>query len=137
MDERSESNGGRSWINDPTYVVLVAADGAEEFDRNAPGLNHLAFHAASREQVDAITAGVRERTDSAVRYEDQHPYAGGTTRCTARILRGSRSKSWRRSESGTRTARQRSSAGRSIRPSISGPSPTSRAYSTMASGTRP
>ncbi|WP_460920379.1 VOC family protein [Salinarchaeum chitinilyticum] len=77
-EPKSEWEGGRSWVNGPTYVVLVAADdGDQPFDRNAAGLNHLAFHARSREQVDAITAGVRERTDSSVLNEEQHPYAGG------------------------------------------------------------
>ncbi|WP_248518342.1 VOC family protein [Salinarchaeum laminariae] len=71
-------DGGRSWVNGPTYVVLVDAETDDQpFDRNAAGLNHLAFHAASREQVDEITAGVRERSDSSVLYDDQHPYAGG------------------------------------------------------------
>ncbi|MEF8801062.1 MAG: VOC family protein [Halolamina sp.] len=69
--------GGRSWMNGPTYVVLVETDKNAEFDRNAPGLNHVAFHAASREQVDRLTKGVQERRDATLLYEDQHPYAGG------------------------------------------------------------
>jgi hypothetical protein len=32
---------------------------------------------ADREQVDEITAEVRERDDATVLYEDRHPYAGG------------------------------------------------------------
>ena len=47
------------------------------YDRQAPGLNHVAFHAGSREQVDSLTAGVRERPDASLLYEEQHPYAGG------------------------------------------------------------
>ena len=76
---KNEWDGGRSWINGPTYVVLVAADADtdQQFDRRAPGLNHLAFHAASRAQVDAITDGVRERSGTSVLYDDRHPYAGG------------------------------------------------------------
>lgn len=76
-EPKNEWDGGRSWINGPTYVVLVEADSDHPFDRRAPGLNHLAFHAASREQVDAITAGVREREDATLLYEDRHPFAGG------------------------------------------------------------
>ena len=77
-EPKNDWDGGRSWVNGPTYVVLVGADEADHpFDRRAPGLNHLAFHAASREQVDDLTAGVRERDDSTVLYEDRHPYAGG------------------------------------------------------------
>jgi hypothetical protein len=47
------------------------------FDRRAAGLNHLACHAASREQVDELAAGVRERADATLLYEDRHPFAGG------------------------------------------------------------
>ncbi|ELZ09916.1 glyoxalase/bleomycin resistance protein/dioxygenase [Halovivax asiaticus JCM 14624] len=80
-ERQNDWAGGRSWINGPTYVVLVAADDAvaadHPFDRRAAGLNHVAFHAASNEHVDAITAGVRERADAEVLYDDRHPYAGG------------------------------------------------------------
>jgi catechol-2,3-dioxygenase len=58
--------------------VLVQADETDHpFDREAPGLNHLAFHATSREQVDELTEEVREREDATALYEDRHPYAGG------------------------------------------------------------
>jgi catechol 2,3-dioxygenase-like lactoylglutathione lyase family enzyme len=77
-EPKNEWDGGRSWINGPTYVVLVRAGESDRpFDRRAPGLNHVAFHAASREQVDEITAGVRDRADARVLYEDEHPFAGG------------------------------------------------------------
>ncbi|MEE6210503.1 VOC family protein [Salarchaeum sp. III] len=77
-EPKNDWDAGRSWSNDPTYVVLVRVDDAERaFDRNAPGLNHLAFHAASRKQVDDLTAAVRNRDHSTVLYEDQHPFAGG------------------------------------------------------------
>ena len=79
-EPKNEWDGGRSWINGPTYVVLVEAEPDHRdhpFDRRAPGLNHLAFHAASREQVDELTEEVRERDDARVLFEDRHPYAGG------------------------------------------------------------
>lgn len=77
-EPKNDWDGGRSWINGPTYVVVVQADaGDQPFDRTAPGLNHLAFHAGSREQVDELTAGVRERDGASVLYEDRHPFAGG------------------------------------------------------------
>ena len=77
-EPKNEWDGGCSWINGPTYLVLVEAGRTDDpFDRRAPGLNHLAFHAASREQVDRITDGVRKRADATVLYEDRHPYAGG------------------------------------------------------------
>ncbi|AFZ71741.1 VOC family protein [Natronobacterium gregoryi] len=77
-ERKDEWDGGRSWINGPTYVVIVQADDdTAAFDRRTPGLNHLAFHADSREQVDYLTECARARDDSRVLYEDQHPYAGG------------------------------------------------------------
>ncbi|WP_435063030.1 VOC family protein [Halobaculum sp. EA56] len=76
-EPKNDWEGGRSWRNGPTYVVLVRAAAGGDFDRDAPGLNHLAFHAASRGQVDRITEGVRRRDDSAVLYGDEHPFAGG------------------------------------------------------------
>ncbi|WP_224333124.1 VOC family protein [Haloprofundus halobius] len=77
-ERKHEWENGRSWVNGPTYVVLVQADDSgSPFERRQPGLNHLAFHAASREQVDDLTAGVRERDDATLLYEDRHPYAGG------------------------------------------------------------
>lgn len=77
-EPKSDWEGGRSWIKGPTYIVLKRATNSEQrFDRRTPGLNHLAFHANSREQVDEMTASIRERGDSTVLYEEQHPYAGG------------------------------------------------------------
>jgi catechol 2,3-dioxygenase-like lactoylglutathione lyase family enzyme len=75
---KNEWERGRSWIRGPTYVVVVEAGATDHpFDRETPGLNHLAFHAPSRRRVDAITEDVRAREDATLLYEDQHPYAGG------------------------------------------------------------
>ena len=76
-EPKNEWDGGRSWIRGPTYVVVKTAEADVPFNRRGPGLNHLAFHAASREQVDRITDAVRERENVTLLYEDQHPYAGG------------------------------------------------------------
>lgn len=77
-EPKNEWSGGRSWVNGPTYVVLVQADESEQpFDRRAAGLNHVAFHAASREQVDDLTWQLRDREDATLLYEDRHPFAGG------------------------------------------------------------
>lgn len=77
-ERKHDWDGGRSWIHGPTYVVLVDADDPHPaFDRDAPGLNHLAFHAASREQVDDLAEGVRERADASLLYGAEHPFAGG------------------------------------------------------------
>ena len=71
--------GGRSWKRGPTYLVVVGTAEAQEddaFDRRAPGLNHLAFHARSRRHVDEMTQTLRER-GRRVLYGDRHPHAGG------------------------------------------------------------
>jgi catechol 2,3-dioxygenase-like lactoylglutathione lyase family enzyme len=49
---------------------------AEGYYRRRVGLNHLAFHASSREQVDSVTQLLRER-GARILYEDRHPHAGG------------------------------------------------------------
>lgn len=77
-ERKNEWENGRSWINGPTYVVLVRADEPDPpFDRRTPGLNHLAFHARSREHVDELSDAIRKRSDATLLYEDRHPYAGG------------------------------------------------------------
>lgn len=77
-ERKNDWADGRSWINHPTYVVLVAAEApATPFDRDAPGLDHVAFHARSRAQVDTLTQGIQTRGDATLLFEDQHPYAGG------------------------------------------------------------
>jgi catechol 2,3-dioxygenase-like lactoylglutathione lyase family enzyme len=40
------------------------------------GLNHLAFHAKSKKQVDEITEKLQEKGIN-ILYLDKHPYAGG------------------------------------------------------------
>ncbi len=72
-----EWDEGISWELGPAYLVLVQApETAEWLDRRHPGLNHLAFHSESREDVDKLTAAAREQ-GVRVLYEDRHPYAGG------------------------------------------------------------
>lgn len=49
---------------------------SKDFTDARIGLNHLAFHAESREQVDMMTEKLLERGYH-VLYRDSHPYAGG------------------------------------------------------------
>jgi catechol 2,3-dioxygenase-like lactoylglutathione lyase family enzyme len=49
---------------------------AAGYHRKRVGLNHLAFHAGSREEVDALTAELRAR-GVAILYPERHPHAGG------------------------------------------------------------
>lgn len=74
---KDDWEGGHSWRKGPTYVVLRAAEEEGAVERRAPGLDHLAFHAASRAQVDRVTERVRERGDTTLLYPDRHPRAGG------------------------------------------------------------
>lgn len=70
---------GKSWKLGDTYLVFVQADEAFKetpYHRRAVGLNHLAFHATSRQQVDDFTQTLRER-GIPILYEPRHPFAGG------------------------------------------------------------
>lgn len=76
-EPKNEWESGRSWANGPTYVVLKSATSEGTIERRAPGLDHLAFHAASRAQVDRVADEVRDRKGTTLLYPDNHPYAGG------------------------------------------------------------
>ncbi|MDP5274180.1 VOC family protein [Chengkuizengella axinellae] len=74
-----EWNAGISYKYQDTYLVFVQTE--ERFmdvpyHRCRTGLNHLAFHAKSKAQVDEITLKLKEK-EIPVLYEDKHPYAAG------------------------------------------------------------
>lgn len=78
--EHQRWDKGRSWIAGHTYIVLVQAEEKyldPAYHRRRVGLNHLAFHARSRDQVDRITAQLRERGVT-ILYQDQPTSAGGS-----------------------------------------------------------
>ena len=69
---------GRSWQLGATYLVIEQSPAltAGGHDRLRPGMNHLAFHAGSRVDVDALaTAGPAQGWT--LLFADRHPYAGG------------------------------------------------------------
>lgn len=75
----SEWEKGVSWIYGETYLVFVQTE--ERFleagyHRGHTGLNHLAFHVATRTDVDAWTERFRAQ-GIPILYEDRHPFAGG------------------------------------------------------------
>lgn len=75
----SEWEHGIDFILGETYIVFVqTADRHREpeYHRCRTGLNHLAFHAESREHVDRMTDELRAR-GIPILYEDRHPFAGG------------------------------------------------------------
>ncbi|EGA88877.1 glyoxalase [Planococcus donghaensis MPA1U2] len=70
---------GFSYKAGPTYLVFVQTE--EKFlqipyHRKETGLNHLAFHASSRAQVDEMTEKMKQ-LGARILYKDLHPYAGG------------------------------------------------------------
>lgn len=70
---------GRSWRKSDIYLVLVQTESEYlrvGYHRRRTGLNHVAFHAGSRKQVDELTELLRERGIH-ILYEDRHPHAGG------------------------------------------------------------
>jgi catechol 2,3-dioxygenase-like lactoylglutathione lyase family enzyme len=74
-----EWDQGVSWKLGDTYLVFVQTE--ERFrdisyHRCRTGLNHLAFHAKSKTQVDEVTKALRLKGIN-ILYEDKHPYAGG------------------------------------------------------------
>lgn len=69
---------GRSWRLGATYVVVEQSPAlsADTHDRLRPGLNHLAFHVATRAEVDALVDEAPKR-GWALLFPDRHPHAGG------------------------------------------------------------
>lgn len=78
--ERYQSWGqGVSLRFGPTYLVFVQTPSEHldpPFHRRRTGLNHIAFHADSKSDVDRITELLRRR-GVPILYEDRHPHAGG------------------------------------------------------------
>lgn len=74
-----EWDSGISWKQGATYLVFVQTEErflAHPYHRRRTGLNHLAFHATSRQQVDDMASELK-RKGIAVLYEDKYPNAGG------------------------------------------------------------
>ena len=70
---------GFSYKEGNTYIVFVQTEDRFmdiPYHRGRTGLNHLAFHAESKEQVDEMTRKLKAR-GIPILYEDRHPYAGG------------------------------------------------------------
>ena len=104
---------GRSWRLGGTYLVVEQSPNltGAEHDRLRPGLNHLAFHAGSRQRVDELAADgpahgwtllfsdrhpVRRRTRALRRLSGQHRQLRGRTR-RHRALKRARGQACRRS----------------------------------------
>ncbi|WP_374121093.1 MULTISPECIES: VOC family protein [Neobacillus] len=72
-------DSGISWKYGDTYLVFVQVEKRfmdVPYHRSRVGLNHLAFHAESKEQVDWMTDQLKEK-GIPILYQDRHPFAGG------------------------------------------------------------
>lgn len=71
-------SNGISWRRGPTYIVVEESPdlSSREHQRTAPGLNHLAFRAGRREDVDAL-AGESAHHGWSQLFADKYPNAGG------------------------------------------------------------
>ena len=77
-EEYQDWPDGRSWRSGATYIVVEQSSAmtAAEHQRCRPGLNHLAFHVATRQRVDELVAASAEHGWSLM-FPDRHPHAGG------------------------------------------------------------
>ncbi|MGK5694742.1 VOC family protein [Streptomyces sp. URMC 128] len=78
-DPYQEWERGRSWRLGPTYLVVEQspAMSAAEHDRMRPGLNHLAFHAGTPADVDALARDAPAHGWEPL-FADRYPHAGGS-----------------------------------------------------------
>lgn len=70
---------GISWISGQTYLVFVQTEDRflnGTYHRSQVGLNHLAFSAKSKRQVDEMRIKLKEM-GVPILYDDRYPYAGG------------------------------------------------------------
>jgi RimJ/RimL family protein N-acetyltransferase/catechol 2,3-dioxygenase-like lactoylglutathione lyase family enzyme len=76
--ENTRWRDGVSWRLGDTYVVAECSPAltATTHERCRPGLNHLALHAGSREQVDSLVSKCAGHGWSLM-FADRHPHAGG------------------------------------------------------------
>lgn len=74
----SHWSAGISYRHEDFYIVLESGPDVLPggHDRTRAGLNHLAFHAGSQEEVEALAAEAKEHGFSLL-FADRHPYAGG------------------------------------------------------------
>ncbi|MCK9558208.1 MAG: hypothetical protein M0R50_09240 [Candidatus Cloacimonetes bacterium] len=74
-----EWDAGVSYQKGDTYIVFVQTEEkyrTPQYYHCHSGLNHLAFHAASKEMGDTITEELRARNIT-ILYEDLHPFVAG------------------------------------------------------------
>lgn len=75
---------GQSWLRGDAYLVLEAGPDrvAGRHDRRRAGLNHVAFLAGSRGEVDSLVSAAPAHAWTLL-FADRHPYAGGAAHYAA------------------------------------------------------
>jgi hypothetical protein len=80
-------SSGISWRLGHTYIVVEESPdlSSREHQRTAPGLNHLAFSAGSREDVDALAGKSADHGWSPL-FLNKYPNAGGPEHYAAYLV---------------------------------------------------
>lgn len=83
---RKQWNDGAGWDGADTYVVIEAGPEVadEEHRRRRPGVNHLAFCAGSRADVDLLARRAVSHGWTLL-FPDRHPHAGGPDHYAAHL----------------------------------------------------
>jgi catechol 2,3-dioxygenase-like lactoylglutathione lyase family enzyme len=76
LDEFGETTFSLACGDVYLFVEQSPALSGKSHDRLAPGVNHLAFHAGSREQLDELVR-TAPGYGWTLLFPDRHPYAGG------------------------------------------------------------
>lgn len=77
-EEFQRWEAGVSWRLGTGYVVVEQSPAlsSDRHERTRPGMNHVALHAGTRADLDALVAAAPEH-GWALLFPDRHPYAGG------------------------------------------------------------
>ena len=80
---------GVAWELGPVYLVMESGPDvvSGDHERRRPGVNHLAFRAGTRDQVDAIVEAA-ELHGWELLFADRHPHAGGPDHYAAYLQDG-------------------------------------------------
>lgn len=78
---------GQSWRSGPAYIVVEESPdlGSRSHRRTDAGLNHLAFWAGSREQVDALALAAPGHGWTEL-FPERYPHAGGSGHFAAYLV---------------------------------------------------
>lgn len=78
---------GTSWRRGATYIVAEESPAlsSREHQRTAPGLNHLAFHAGTRQRVDTLMAESQLHGWQPL-FAPKYPHAGGPDHYAAYLV---------------------------------------------------